>query len=276
MVIKLYKPMTPGTRTRTIIDYSDLSKVKPEKSLLRPKPKNAGRNNRGVITVRHRGGGHKQKYRKIDFLRNKFNVAGKVATIEYDPNRNTKIALIHYSDGDKRYILCPEGLQIGAEVMSGPVDVPIQVGNALPLSMIPLATEIHNIELNIFQGGKIVRAAGAYATLLAKVGDYVTLRLPSKEVRLVHKNCYATIGRLSNADAYGVRLGKAGRTRWMGRRPVVRGVVMNPCDHPHGGGEGRSPIGRKRPITPWGKAALGVKTRKNRKASDIYIVRRRK
>ena len=171
MVIKLYKPITPGTRTRTIIDYSDLSKVKPEKSLLRPKPKNAGRNNRGVITVRHRGGGHKQKYRKIDFLRNKFDMVGKVATIEYDPNRNTKIALIHYSDGEKQYILCPEGLQIGAEVMSGTNDVPIQIGNAMPLSMIPLATEIHNIELNIFQGGKIVRAAGAYATLLAKVGD---------------------------------------------------------------------------------------------------------
>ena len=209
-------------------------------------------------------------------IRDRFNVAGKVATIEYDPNRNTKIALIHYSDGDKRYMLCPEGLQIGAEVMSGPVDVPIQVGNALPLSMIPLATEIHNIELNIFQGGKIVRAAGAYATLLAKVGDYVTLRLPSKEVRLVHKNCYATIGRLSNADAYGVRLGKAGRTRWMGRRPVVRGVVMNPCDHPHGGGEGRSPIGRTKPYTPWGKPALGIKTRAKCKYSDVLIIRRKK
>jgi large subunit ribosomal protein L2 len=276
MVIKFYKPITPGTRTRAILDYSDLSKVKSPKALTKPKPKNAGRNNRGVITVRHRGGGHKQKYRDIDFLRNKFEVTGKVATIEYDPNRNTKIALINYSDGEKRYILCPEGLQIGAEVMSGINDVPIQIGNSMPLSMIPLATEIHNIELNIFQGGKIVRAAGAYATLLAKVGDYVTVRLPSKEIRLVHKNCHATIGRLSNADAYGVRLGKAGRMRWLGRRPVVRGVVMNPCDHPHGGGEGRSPIGRTKPYTPWGKPALGAKTRAKRKYSDVLIIRRKK
>jgi large subunit ribosomal protein L2 len=276
MVIKLYKPNTPGTRTLAILDYSDLSKVKSQKSLTRPKHKRAGRNNRGVITVRHRGGGHKQKYRNIDFLRNKFKVMGKVATIEYDPNRNTKIALIHYKDGDKRYILSPEGLQIGAEILSGTDNVPIQIGNPLPLAMIPLATEIHNIELNIFQGGKIVRAAGTYATLLAKVGDYVTLRLPSKEVRLVHKNCYATIGRLSNVDAYGVRLGKAGRKRWLGYRPVVRGVVMNPCDHPHGGGEGRSPIGRTKPYTPWGKPALGIKTRSKRKYSDVLIIRRKK
>lgn len=276
MVIKLYKPNTPGSRTLALLDYSDLTKVKPQKSLTMPKPRKAGRNNRGVITVRHRGGGHKKKYRKIDFLRNKLGIIGKVATIEYDPNRNTKIALINYKDGEKRYILCPDGLEIGAEVQSGKEGVPIQIGNALPLENIPLATEVHNIELNIFQGGKIVRSAGVYATILAKVGDYVTLRLPSKEIRLVHKTCYATIGRLSNADSYGVNKGKAGRNRWTGRRPTVRGVVMNPCDHPHGGGEGRSPIGRTKPYTPWGKPALGIKTRSKRKFSDILIIRRKK
>lgn len=276
MVIKLFKPNTPGTRNLALLDYSDLTKVKPVRSLTVPKPRKAGRNNRGIITVRHRGGGHKKKYRKIDFLRNKKGIVGKVASIEYDPNRNTKIALINYSDGEKRYILCPEGLKIGAEIMSGSEDIPIQIGNSMPLSRIPLATEIHNIELNIFQGGKIVRSAGAYGTILAKVGDYVTLRLPSKEIRLVHNTCYATIGRLSNFDAYSVNKGKAGRTRWLGRRPVVRGVVMNPCDHPHGGGEGRSPIGRTKPYTPWGKPALGIKTRVKRKYSDILIIRRKK
>lgn len=276
MVIKLYKPNTPGSRTLALLDYSDLSKNNPEKKLVVPKPHKAGRNNRGIITVRHRGGGHKQKYRKIDFLRNKWGVIGKIATIEYDPNRNTKIALVNYQDGDKRYILCPEGLEIGAEVKSGREDVPIKIGNALPLELIPLATEVHNIELNIFQGGKIVRAAGAYATILAKVGDYVTLRLPSKEIRLVHKTGFATIGRLSNVDAYSVIKGKAGRNRWTGRRPTVRGVVMNPCDHPHGGGEGRSPIGRTKPYTPWGKPALGIKTRSKRKYSDVLIIRRKK
>lgn len=276
MVIKLFKPNTPGTRTRAILDYSNLTKVKPIKALTSPKPKKAGRNNRGVITVRHRGGGHKQKYRKIDFKRNKFGIPGKVSTIEYDPNRNTKIALINYEDGEKRYILCPEGLQVGSMVQSGEENTPIKIGNALPLSQIPLATEIHNIELNIFQGGKIVRAAGSYATILAKVDDYVTVRLPSKEIRLVHKNCYATLGRLSNIDAFGVRLGKAGRTRWLGWRPTVRGVVMNACDHPHGGGEGRSPIGHAKPLTPWGKPALGVKTRKRKKYSNVLIIRRKK
>lgn len=276
MVIKLYKPNTPGSRRLALLDYSDLSKVKAQKSLTAPKPRKGGRNNRGVITVRHRGGGHKKKYRKIDFLRNKFDVIGKVATIEYDPNRNTKIALIHYADGEKRYILCPEGLEIGAEIQSGREEIPIQIGNATPLEFIPLATEVHNIELSIFQGGKIVRSAGAYATILAKVGDYVTLRLPSKEIRLVHKKCFATIGRLSNVDAYGVNKGKAGRNRWAGCRPTVRGVVMNPCDHPHGGGEGRSPIGRTKPYTPWGKPALGIKTRAKRKYSDVLIIRRKK
>jgi large subunit ribosomal protein L2 len=276
MVIKLYKPNTPGMRTLALLDYSDLSKARPQKRLTTPKPRKAGRNSRGVITVRHRGGGHKQQYRKIDFLRNKIGIIGKVVSIEYDPNRNTKIALINYRDGEKRYILCPDGLKIGAEVQAGTEDIPIKLGNALPLDLLPLATEIHNIELNIFQGGKIVRSAGTYATVLAKVGDYVTLRLPSKEIRLVHKTCYATIGRLSNIDAYGINRGKAGRTRWIGRRPVVRGVVMNPCDHPHGGGEGRSPIGRTKPYTPWGKPALGIKTRAKRKYSDILIIRRKK
>lgn len=276
MVIKLYKPKTPGMRTLTLLDYSDLSKVKPPKSLTVPKPRKAGRNNRGVITIRHRGGGHKQKYRKIDFLRNKVGTVGKIVAIEYDPNRNTKIARINYKDGEKRYILCPNGLRIGSIVQSGTENIPIQIGNSLPLDSIPLATEVHNIELNTFQGGKVVRSAGGYATVLAKMGDYVTLRLPSKEIRLVYKNCFATIGRLSNLDVYGVNRGKAGRTRWGGRRPVVRGVVMNPCDHPHGGGEGRSPIGRTKPYTPWGKPALGIKTRTKRKYSDILILRRKK
>jgi len=276
MVIKLYKPKTPGMRTLTLLDYSDLSKVKPLKSLTVPKPRKAGRNNRGVITIRHRGGGHKQKYRKIDFLRNKNGVVGKIVSIEYDPNRNTKIAQVNYKDGEKRYILCPNGLRIGSTVKSGTENIPIQIGNSLPLDLIPLATEVHNIELNTFQGGKVVRSAGVYATVLAKMGNYVTLRLPSKEIRLVHKNCFATIGRLSNLDVYGVNRGKAGRNRWGGRRPVVRGVVMNPCDHPHGGGEGRSPIGRTKPYTPWGKPALGLKTRTKRKYSDILILRRKK
>lgn len=276
MAIKFYKAKTAGMRTLTLLDYSDLSKVRPQKSLTFPKTNKAGRNNRGLITVRHRGGGHKKKYRRIDFLRNKYGILGKVASIEYDPNRSTKIALINYKDGEKRYILCPDGLKIGTEVKSGNENIPIKIGNSLPLELMPLATEIHNIELNIFQGGKIVRAAGTYATILAKVGDYVTLRLPSKEIRLVHKKCYATIGRLSNLDSYGVNIGKAGRRRWLGRRPVVRGVVMNPCDHPHGGGEGRSPIGRTKPSTPWGKAALGIKTRIKQKFSDVLIVRRKK
>lgn len=276
MSIKLYKPVTPGIRTLALLDCSDLIKIKPEKSLTISKPNKGGRNNRGIITIRHRGGGHKKKYRKIDFLRNKRNIVGKVATIEYDPNRRTKIALIHYRDGEKKYILCPEGLELNSIIQSGNKDIPIQIGNTMSLEFIPLATEIHNIGLSTFQGGKIVRAAGSYATVLAKVGDYVTLRLPSKEIRLVHKTCCATIGRLSNMDAYSINRGKAGRTRWLGKRPAVRGVVMNPCDHPHGGGEGRSPIGRTKPFTPWGKPALGIRTRVKCKYSDILIIRRRK
>ena len=276
MVIKLYKPKTPGSRTLALLDSSDLSKTRAVKSLTKPKPKKAGRNNQGIITIRHRGGGHKQKYRKIDFLRNKYFIPGKVVTIEYDPNRNTKIALINYQDGEKRYILCPEGLKIGEIIQAGKESTPIKIGNALPLEYIPLATEIHNVELTVFKGGKLVRSAGAYATVLAKVGDYITLRLPSKEIRLVHKTCYGTIGRLSNLDAYNINKGKAGRNRWTNIRPTVRGVVMNPCDHPHGGGEGRSPIGRTKPYTPWGKPALGIRTRCKLKYSDILIIRRKK
>lgn len=276
MSIKLYKPVTPGTRTLALLDRSDLVNIRPQKSLTWKKLRHAGRNNKGIITIRHRGGGHKQKYRKIDFLRRKMGVIGKVTTIEYDPNRQTKIALIHYQDGEKKYILCPEGLELYSIVQSGYQNIPIQIGNTMPLDNIPLATEIHNIGLSPFQGGKIVRAAGSYATILAKIGDYVTLRLPSKEIRLIHKSCHATVGRLSNSDAYSINRGKAGRTRWLGRRPAVRGIVMNPCDHPHGGGEGRSPIGKTKPFTPWGKPALGIRTRVKCKYSDILIIRRRK
>jgi len=275
MAIQLNKACTPGTRHRISPNFSSLSNVKPEKSLLKIKNKKGGRNNQGVITVRHRGGGHKQKYRLIDFKRNKHNIDGKIISIEYDPNRNARIALVQYVDGEKRYILHPNELTLGSIIQSGE-DVPIQIGNSLPLKNIPLGTEVHNIELNLHQGGKIVRAAGGSASIVAKVGNYVTLRLPSKEIRLVLKECYATIGRVGNIDTYSVIMGKAGRNRWLGRRPEVRGVVMNPCDHPHGGGEGRSPIGRTKPYTPWGKAALGIPTRPKNKFSDTFIIRRKK
>jgi|TARA_B110000902_G_scaffold256065_1_gene322291 large subunit ribosomal protein L2 len=275
MAIRLYKAYTAGTRNRSVANFSNLTgKTNSIKRLKVSKRKNGGRNNQGLITCRHRGGGHKQQYRIIDFKRNKYFVEGKVHSIEYDPNRNARIALIHYSDGEKRYILCPHKLQLGATVVSGS-SVPIKIGNALPLKDIPFATEIHNLELSIFQGGKIVRSAGTFANILAKMGKYVTIRLPSKEVRLVHKECYATIGRVGNIDAYNVTIGKAGRNRWLGRRPTVRGLVMNPCDHPHGGGEGRSPIGRTQPYTPWGKPALGVRTRPKKKYSNNLILRRR-
>jgi len=275
MAIRLYKSYTPGTRHRVAPDFNCLVNVKLEKSLLKIKKKKGGRNNQGVITVRHRGGGHKQKYRLIDFKRNKYNKLGKVISINYDPNRNARIALIQYNDGEKRYILHPNELTVGSIIQSGE-DVPIQIGNALPLKNIPLATEVHNIELNLNQGGKIVRAAGTSASIVAKIGNYVTLRLPSKEIRLVFKECYATIGRVGNIDIYNVVMGKAGRKRWLGYRPQVRGVVMNPCDHPHGGGEGRSPIGRTKPYTPWGKPALGIPTRLKNKYSDTFIIRRKK
>jgi large subunit ribosomal protein L2 len=276
MVIRIYKPNTPGTRNRGVSSFNEITtKNKPERSLITANHRARGRNNQGLITIRHRGGGHKRRYRVIDFKRNKHNIAARVASIEYDPNRNARISLLHYQDGEKRYILSAQNVKVGTTLMSGP-DAEIQIGNSLPLENIPLGLEVHNIELIPGNGGQIVRAAGTSAKILAKEGKYVTLRLPSKEIRLIRKGCYATIGVVSNAEHSNITIGKAGKKRWLGIRPTVRGVVMNPCDHPHGGGEGRSPIGRKRPITPWGKAALGVKTRKKRKASDIYIVRRRK
>jgi large subunit ribosomal protein L2 len=274
MSIRLYKSYTPGTRNRALSAFTEITKSKPEKTLIRKNHRNKGRNNRGIITIRHRGGGHKRKYRLIDFRRNKHNIEGTVAAIEYDPNRNARIALIYYKDGEKRYILHPNNLNVGDNIISGS-DVPLTIGNTLPLSQIPLGTSVHNIELIANLGGQIVRAAGTSAKILAKERDYVTLRLPSKEIRLVRKECFATIGEISNNDAFLVRSGKAGRTRWLGKRPTVRGSVMNPCDHPHGGGEGRAPIGRTRPLTPWGKSALGMKTRKKKKASSAYIIRRR-
>jgi large subunit ribosomal protein L2 len=275
MAIRLYRAYSPGTRSRSVSSFEDLSKKNPEKSLIFGKKRCSGRNNRGVITLRGRGGGHKKKYRIIDFKRNKFSVSGIVKTIEYDPNRNARISLIDYSDGEKRYILHPEGLKIGSVIESGE-NALIQIGNALPLEKIPLGTQIHNIELTHKKGGQIVRSAGTCAYLLAKEGNYVTLRLPSKEIRLVSAKCYATIGILSNSDFSNLTIGKAGRNRWLGKRPTVRGMVMNPCDHPHGGGEGRAPVGRKQPLTPWGKPALGVRTRLKNKYSDAYIIRRRK
>jgi large subunit ribosomal protein L2 len=274
MSIRLYKSYTPGTRHRALSAFTEITKAKPEKSLIRKNHRKKGRNNRGVITIRHRGGGHKRRYRLIDFNRSKYGINGTVTTIEYDPNRNARIALICYEDGEKRYILHPKGLKIGDTILSGS-DSSLAVGNTLPLSEIPLGTSIHNLELIPNKGGQLVRAAGTSAKILAKEGDYVTLRLPSKEIRLLRKECFATIGEISNNDAFLVRSGKAGRTRWLGKRPTVRGSVMNPCDHPHGGGEGRAPIGRTRPLTPWGKPALGMKTRKKKKLSDNYILRRR-
>jgi large subunit ribosomal protein L2 len=274
MSIRLYKSYTPGTRNRALSAFTEITKAKPEKSLIRKNHRTKGRNNRGVITVRHRGGGHKRLYRIIDFKRNKYGIQGTVASIEYDPNRNARIALIHYKDGEKRYILHPKNLNVGDKILSGS-ESPSTIGNTLPIREIPLGTSIHNIELIPNRGGQIVRAAGTSAKILAKEGDYVTLRLPSKEIRLIRKECFATIGEISNNDAFLVQSGKAGRTRWLGKRPTVRGSVMNPCDHPHGGGEGRTPIGRSRPLTPWGKPALGIKTRKSKKLSSAYILRRR-
>ena len=273
MSIRLYKAYTPGTRNRSLSSFSEITTHKPEKKLICKKHRNKGRNNTGIITIRHKGGGHKKKYRIVDFKRNKHNIEAIVASIEYDPNRNARIALLNYIDGEKRYILHPHNLKVGTTVTSGLL-TSLAVGNALPLSKIPLGTSIHNIELIPYRGGQIVRAAGTSAKILAKDGNYVTLRLPSKEIRLIRKECFATIGEISNNDAFLVRSGKAGRSRWLGKRPSVRGSVMNPCDHPHGGGEGRGPIGRTRPLTPWGKPALGMKTRKNKRKSNQYILRR--
>ena len=274
MSIRLYKSYTPGTRNRALSGFAELTKSKPEKSLIKKNHRNKGRNNRGVITIRHRGGGHKRRYRIIDFKRNKYGVEGVVASVEYDPNRNARIALIHYNDGEKRYILHPKNLNVGDTILAGS-NSPLTIGNTLPLAEIPLGSSIHNIELIPNKGGQLVRAAGTAAKILAKEGNYVTLRLPSKEIRLIRQECLATIGEISNNDAFLVQSGKAGRTRWLGKRPTVRGSVMNPCDHPHGGGEGRAPIGRTRPLTPWGKPALGMKTRKGKRLSNAYILRRR-
>lgn len=274
MSIRFYKSYTPGTRNRALSAFTEITKTKPEKSLLQKNHRYKGRNNRGIITIRHRGGGHKRRYRIIDFKRNKYDILGTVNSIEYDPNRNARIALINYNDGEKRYILQPRDLKVGDRIISGSGS-PLSVGNSLPLEEIPLGTSIHNIELIPNKGGQIVRAGGTSAKVLAKEGSYITLRLPSKEIRLIRKECFATIGEVSNNDAFLIQSGKAGRTRWLGKRPTVRGSVMNPCDHPHGGGEGRAPIGRTRPLTPWGKPALGIKTRKRKKLSDAYILRRR-
>lgn len=274
MAIKKYKPTSPGRRQMTVVDYKQvITRDEPEKSLVVPLKKKAGRNAQGRITVRHRGGGHKRLYRIIDFKRDKDGVPAKVASIEYDPNRSAFIALLHYADGEKRYILAPLGLKVGDTVMSGP-NADIRPGNALPLRYIPVGTTVHNVELKPGKGGQIARAAGAEVLVAAKEGDYAHLRLPSGEVRLVHLECKATVGQVGNVDHENVTIGKAGRSRWLGRRPAVRGSVMNPVDHPHGGGEGKAPIGRH-PVTPWGKLALGKKTRK-KKPSDRYIIRRRK
>ena len=274
MAIKTYKPVTNGRRNMTSLTYEEITTNKPEKSLVAKKSKNGGRNNQGVITTRHHGGGHKQKYRIIDFKRNKDNIPGKVATIEYDPNRSANIALIHYVDGEKRYILAPKGLEVGMEIISGE-EADIKVGNALPMGNMPEGTVIHNIEMQPGKGGQIARSAGVSAQILGKEGKYVTVRLASGEVRKLLSVCRATVGVVGNEDHGLVNYGKAGRMRWKGVRPTVRGSVMNPNDHPHGGGEGRTSIGRKAPMTPWGKKAMGVKTRKNKKASTKLIVRRR-
>ena len=275
MGIKVYKPTSPGRRGMSVLTFEEITKTEPERSLLAPRKQKAGRNNQGRITVRHRGGGHKRRYRIIDFKRDKWGVPGKVVSIEYDPNRSARIALVAYVDGEKRYIIAPLGLQVGDTVMAGP-GAEIRPGNALPLGDIPLGTTIHNIELTPGKGGQLVRAAGTSAQLMAKEGDYAIIRLPSGEMRKIHITCMATIGQVSNPDHINVNLGKAGRRRWLGWRPTVRGSAMDPEAHPHGGGEGRAPIGLPGPKTPWGKPALGYKTRRKFKPSDRFIVRRRK
>ena len=275
MAIKHFRPLTNGQRKKSTLVNEELTKTAPEKSLLKTVKKNAGRNNSGKITVRHQGGGAKRKYRIIDFKRNKYDIVGTVASIEYDPNRSANIALINYSDGEKRYIIAPKGLKVGNKIVSGQ-NVDIKVGNALPLMNIPVGTVIHNIELTLGKGGQIARSAGQSAQILGREGKYVLVRLSSGETRKILGTCIATIGEVGNEDYSLVRLGKAGRTRHLGIRPTVRGSVMNPNDHPHGGGEGRAPVGHKQPMTPWGKPALGYKTRKNKKSSTKLIVTRRK
>jgi large subunit ribosomal protein L2 len=273
MPVKTYKPTSPGRRGMTGLTFEEVTTTEPERSLLRPLTKRSGRNVYGRITVRHRGGGHKRQYRLIDFKRDKADIPAQVKSIEYDPNRSARIALLVYADGEKRYIIAPLGLQVGDSVMSGEA-AEIRVGNALPLERIPLGTLVHNVELRAGSGGQIVRSAGTSAQVLAKEGDYVTLRLPSGEARLVRKECMATIGQVGNVDHGNIKLGKAGRKRWLGYRPAVRGSAMTPRDHPHGGGEGRAPVGMPSPKSPWGQKTLGKKTRRN-KSTDKYIVRRR-
>jgi large subunit ribosomal protein L2 len=272
--IKKYRPLTPGMRFKTSLTFEEITKKSPDKSLTRGKSKKGGRGAGGRISVRRKGGGHKRKYREIDFRRDKIGIPGKVASLEYDPNRSSLIALVVYKDGEKRYILAPAGLAVGKTILSGP-DASFDVGNALPLEKIPSGMLIHNIELNLGRGGQMARSAGTSASIVAKEGDYVTVRLPSGEMRQVNKKCFATIGELGNKDHMNVSLGKAGRSRWLGRRPKVRGTAMNPVDHPHGGGEGKTKGGRH-PVTPWGKPTKGYKTRKKRNTTNRFIVKRRK
>ncbi len=274
MALKKFKPTTPSLRFKTVTDYSELTKKAPEKSLLEPLKSTGGRNNSGHITMRRMGGGHKRRYRIIDFKRDKHGIPAKVAALEYDPNRSSFISLLHYSDGEKRYILAPHGVKVGDVLVSG-ADADIHPGNALPLEKIPTGLFVHNIEMISGRGGQLARSAGSYAQLMAKEGNYVSLRLPSGEIRMVRKECFATVGQVSNIDHENVTIGKAGRSRWLGKRPKVRGVAMNPVDHPLGGGEGRTSGGRH-PVTPWGKPTKGYKTRSKRKSSDKYIVHKRK
>ena len=274
MAVKTYKPITPGLRFKTTSSFEEITRTDPEKSLLAPLKKSGGRNNNGRITSRHRGGGHRRHYRIIDFKRNKFDIPARVDSIEYDPNRSANIALLIYADGEKRYILAPHKLVVGSQIISSE-SAPIKVGNSLSLENIPAGSIVHNIEMKPGKGGQISRSAGAGAQIMAKEGDYVTLKLPSGEMRMIHKRCHATLGEVGNKEHENISIGKAGRSRWMGRRPKVRGVAMNPVDHPMGGGEGRSSGGRH-PTTPWGKPTKGYKTRKKNKASNKYIVARRK
>lgn len=274
MAIKSFNPYSPSRRFITVSAFEEITTDKPYRPLVEKLGKHAGRNNTGKMTVRHQGGGHKKQYRIIDFKRTKDGIPAKVATIEYDPNRNARIALINYVDGEKRYIIAPLDLKVGDIVVSGP-DADIKTGNCLPLKNIPLGTTVHNVEMKIGKGGQMARSAGTSAQLMAKEGDYALLRLPSGEIRKVHINCRATIGQVGNIDAENICIGKAGRSRWLGIRPANRGVGMNPNDHPHGGGEGHSPVGRKRPVTPWGKCAFGTRTRREKKASTKLILKRR-
>ena len=273
MALKTFKPTSPSRRNMTVSTFEEITRTEPERSLLKPLAKKAGRNNDGRLSVRHKGGGHKRMFRVIDFKRNKDGIPARVASIEYDPNRSANIALLYYQDGLKTYIIAPHGLQVDQMVVSGP-DADIKVGNTLPLQNIPVGTLLHNIEMKPGKGAQMVRSAGGSAQLMAKEGSYATLRLPSGEMRMIRIECRATIGQIGNLDHENINVGKAGRSRWLGIRPTVRGSVMNPCDHPHGGGEGRNSIGRN-PCTPWGKPALGAKTRKKKNASNRFIVKRR-